>query len=125
MDIGKTAIASGSDLATAYGQKAELAGSREAEPHRGEKPQVTADAKTGGAAAVMVEISPEALERSEQQEALQVVREHYANLPDAREDVVARVKQGLAEGYYDTDGVKEQLADRLMALGRSWSESAP
>ncbi len=118
MDIGKPAVTGGPDLAKLYGQKTKLDGSRQPEQHVGNPPQgVQSTAK--GAAAVMVEISPEALERSERQEALQVAREQYSSLPAVREEVVADVKQRLAEGYYESDAVLDQLADRLMPLARS------
>jgi hypothetical protein len=118
VDIGKPAISGGPDLARLYGQKADLNASREAEQQVGESPQGTT-AMGKGAAAVMVEISPEALERSERQEALQVAREQYTSLPAVREDVVADVKQRLADGFFESDAVLEQLADRLLPLARS------
>lgn len=124
MEIGKAAVTGGADLAKLYGQKTDLDESREAQTERGESAQRSTTASPGGAAAAMVEISPEALERSERQEALHLARETYAALPDAREDVVAEVKQRLAEGYYESDGVREQLANRLVNLARSWRDGA-
>ncbi len=124
MEIGKTVVTGGADLAKLYGQKTDTSESREAQAERGESPQPASVAKGGGAAAAMVEISPEALERSERQEALHLARETYADLPDTRENVVADVKQRLAEGYYETEAVREQLTDRLVNLARSWRDGS-
>ncbi len=97
MDIVKPAIGGGPELTRLYGQKSDLNASRETEQQDGESPRSTT-ATSKGAAAVMVEISPEALDRSERQEALQVAREQYGSLPPVREDIVAEVKQRQAEG---------------------------
>ncbi len=118
MDIGKPAVTGGPDLAKLYGQKTQLDASRQPEQDAGNATQRIKTTATG-AAAVMVEISPEALDRSERQEALQVAREQYSSLPAVREEVVADGKQRLAEGYYESDAVLDQLADRLMPLARS------
>ena len=51
------------------------------------------------------------------QEAKQVraVRQQVDETPDVRADLVARAKQRVATSFYDSAGVKAQVADRVLS----------
>ena len=122
MEIGKPSSTGGQDLARLYGQKTDPEQVGEAKTERGER-QTGQAGSSGTGLAATVEISPEALERAARQEALQLAKELYNNLPDSRQDVIARVKQRMSEGWYDSQNVRETLTDRLVTLLRSMDTS--
>ena len=119
MEIGKSSTIQPQDLTKLYAQRSETDGAQGA----GTSAVATESASARGnavsaAAPVLVEISAEARERAEQQESLQLARDLYDRLPAVRSEVVAAVKARLAAGYYDSDEVKNALADRLTGLIR-------
>lgn len=117
MEIGKSAAVQGQELAKLYGQRPEAEGAPEL---RGQQaPQGRPVATGEGRAAVMVEISPEAQERIEREEALVAARALYPDLPPVREEVVAAVRQRLDAGFYASAEVREALVERLLPLARS------
>ncbi|MBN2169883.1 MAG: flagellar biosynthesis anti-sigma factor FlgM [Candidatus Krumholzibacteriota bacterium] len=123
MDIGKAAATAGADLARIYGQgtSAEKTGETkqqecgECQPER---------RSTAGADRELVSISPEAQSRADRQEALQLAKEIYRQLPDARQEAVSRAKQRLSEGYYDKESVREELAERLTRIAKRLAAAA-
>ncbi|MCP4548736.1 MAG: hypothetical protein GY835_19940 [bacterium] len=117
MDIVKPSISGGRNLASLYGQKPETGGADQARLSQGEC-QAKQSGPTGTAAAPVLQISAEALDKVERQEALQVAKEIYAELPDSRQDVITLVKSRIASGFYDNTDVKDVLAERLTAVLR-------
>ena len=63
------------------------------------------------AASDRVELSEDALQAGDMQTRLRAEAQHA---PDVREEVVARVRERLAAGEYDTEAVRRAIADRLL-----------
>jgi hypothetical protein len=119
VEIGKSSTIQPQDLTKLYAQRSEADGAQGTGGAEGVAEGTSSRGNaTGAAAPVMVEISAEARARAEQQESLQLARELYDRLPAVRSEVVAAVKARLAAGYYDSDEVKDALADRLTGLVR-------
>jgi hypothetical protein len=123
VDIGKAAATAGADLARIYGQETG------AEKTGGARQQECGECQlerrgTAGAERELVSISPEAQSRADRQEALQLAKEIYRKLPDARQEAVSRAKQRLSEGYYDKESVREQLAERLTRVAKRLAAAA-
>lgn len=118
MDIAKTALNGGSDLATRYGQKTQIDESRPSATAGGGA--AAKPALAPGGEAPLVELSPEALERAELSEALASARAEYDALPETRADVLAAVRQRIADGYYESAEGRSALADRLVDVARAW-----
>jgi len=116
VEIGKSAAVQGQELAKLYGQRAEADSAPEVLSRQTahNRPVSTGE----GRAAVMVEISSEARERAEREEALATAKALYPELPAVREDVVAVVRQRLDAGFYETEAVKDALVERLLPLAR-------
>ena len=112
MDIAKTGASTGPDLATLQGQKGESVAAE-----RGEG-QLQKSGAGGTALRPKLEISAEARERIEGQEALRTAREQYAQVPKTRAEAVERAIQRLDSGFYDSDEVAEALAEKLSTLIR-------
>ncbi len=116
VEIGKSAAVHGQELAKLYGQRAESEGAPEVSDQ-----QATQNRPVGtgeGRAAVMVQISPEARDRAEREEALAAAKAVYPDLPPIRADVVEAVRQRLEAGFYETPAVKDALVERLLPLAR-------
>ena len=118
MEIVKPSSTGGSELARLYGQKSDPDPTGEAKQECGEC-QTRQAGSAGTGLAVKVEISPEARERAASQEALQLAKEQYNELPDTRQEVIAEVKEKIAAGWYETQIVRETLTDKLVSLLRS------
>ncbi len=118
MQIDKPEATSGADLAKILGQSAEThpkgaaAGNSKAE--RGRDSMSPARTKSE-----LIEISAEARSRAEREEALQVFHEAYRGLEGIRRDVVETVRQRIETGYYESEEVLNQLADKLMPVIKS------
>jgi hypothetical protein len=114
VDIGKESVIRGADLTSLYGRQTGTDNSAKTETEHGERQKVSTG--RNGTAAQMVEISSEAIDLANRQEALQLAKEIYADLPDTRQDVVAEVKAKLAAGFYESEGVQAELTDRLTSI---------
>jgi hypothetical protein len=118
VQIGKPETSSGSDLAKILGQNADnrlggtSAGDSKAE--RGRDGQSLARTDSG-----KIEISAEARARAEREEALQVLHEAYRGLEGIRRDVVETVRQRIEAGYYESEDVLSQVAERLVPIIKS------
>jgi hypothetical protein len=112
VDIAKPGTSTGPDLATLQGQKGESVAAE-----RGEG-QLQKSGAGGTAVRPMLEISAEARERIERQEALQMAREQYDQAPETRAEAVEQARQRLDSGFYDSDEVAEVLTEKLSTLIR-------
>jgi hypothetical protein len=118
VQIGKPDATSGADLAKIQGQNSDprTAGMASGNP-QGER---TADkASSVATKSELIEISAEARARAEREEALQVFNEAYRGLEGIRRDVVETVRQRIETGYYESEEVLHQLADRLLPIVKS------
>lgn len=115
MQIGKPDTSNGFDPAKILGQDCDLRKTDSLDPALQEK-------RSEGAKAVsetqsdLIQISSEARERAEREEALHLIRESYRGLEGIRRDVVESVRQRVADGYYDRAEVLDELAGRLLPI---------
>jgi hypothetical protein len=116
VEIGKSAAAQGQELAKLYGQRTEAESASELSTRQNTQSRPVGTGE--GRAAVMVEISPEARERAEREEALAAAKALYPEVPALRADVVEAVRQRLDAGFYETAAAKEALVERLLPLAR-------
>lgn len=118
MQIGKPEARGGADLAKLLGQNtdAKPAGTADGNPRAERAEDSKSPVRTDSE---LIEISAEARERAEREEALQVVREAYRGLEGIRRDVVDTVRQRIESGYYESEEVLDQVAERLMSVIKS------
>ncbi len=117
VEIGKPDARGGADLAKIHGQNTDPrpAGMASGDS-RGEQ---VGDSSSARAKSELIEISAEARARAEREEALQVLHEAYRGLEGIRRDVVETVRQRIENGYYESEEVLHQLADRLLPVVKS------
>jgi hypothetical protein len=113
--IGKPDARHGLDPATLVGQDRDL---RQAEPlEQGlREGRSEATGKAEEASSDLIQISSEARQRAEREEALHLIRESYRGLEGIRRDVVESVRQKVADGYYDQAEILDELAERLLPI---------
>jgi len=114
VQIGKPDASHGLDPATIQGQDRDL---RQADP-LGQGPRDGRSEAAGKAegSSDLIQISSEARDRAEREEALHLIRESYRGLEGIRRDVVESVRQRIADGYYDQSEVLDELAERLLPV---------
>ena len=119
MEIGKPAATGGPESAALQGRDRDTGRTGEAKGDRGEcKPNPIGHGTVASSA--KLEISAEGRDRAERQEALQLAKDRYDNIPEVRQEVIARVKERLAEGFYDSERVQLELGRRLSQVIKRW-----
>ena len=114
MQIVKPDASHGLDPATLKGQDRDL---RKTNPlELGSRERTSEALGKAEGRSDLIQISSEALDRAEREEALHLIRESYRGLEGIRRDVVESVRQRIADGYYDQSDVLDELAERLLPI---------